>query len=39
MIVMLALLDDDAILAIAYDNVHFKDRPEAWDMRLVPGMA
>ncbi len=39
MIVMLALLNDGAILSIAYDNVHYKDRPEAWDMRLVLGIA
>ena len=39
MIVMLALLNDGAILAIAYDNVHFKDRPESWDMRTVLGVA
>jgi H+-transporting ATPase len=35
MIVMLALLNDGAILAIAYDNVIYKKRPEAWNMRLV----
>ncbi len=35
MIVMLALLNDGAILSIAYDNVHYKDKPEAWNMRLV----
>jgi H+-transporting ATPase len=29
MIVMLALLNDGAILSIAYDNVHYKDKPEA----------
>ncbi len=39
MIVMLALLNDGAILSIAYDNVHYRNRPEAWDMRLVLGMA
>ena len=39
MIVMLALLNDGAILSIAYDNVHYKDQPEAWDMRLVLGIA
>jgi H+-transporting ATPase len=39
MIVMLALLNDGAILSIAYDNVHYKDRPEAWNMRLVLGIA
>ena len=35
MIVMLALLNDGAILSIAYDNVLSSDRPEAWDMRTV----
>jgi H+-transporting ATPase len=39
MIVMLALLNDGAILSIAYDNVQYKDQPEAWDMRLVLGIA
>jgi len=35
MIVMLALLNDGAILSIAYDNVHYRDAPESWNMRLV----
>jgi H+-transporting ATPase len=35
MIVMLALLNDGAILSIAYDNVRYKQSPETWDMRLV----
>ena len=39
MIVMLALLNDGAILSIAYDNVHYKDQPEAWNMHLVLGIA
>ena len=39
MIVMLALLNDGAILSIAYDNVHYQDQPEAWNMRLVLGVA
>jgi H+-transporting ATPase len=39
MIVMLALLNDGAILSIAYDNVHYKDAPEAWNMRVVLGIA
>ena len=39
MIVMLALLNDGAILSIAYDNVHYKDAPEAWNMRLVLGIS
>jgi soluble P-type ATPase len=39
MIVMLALLNDGAILSIAYDNVHYKDQPESWNMRVVLGIA
>jgi H+-transporting ATPase len=39
MIVMLALLNDGAILSIAYDNVHYKDKPETWNMHLVLGVS
>ena len=39
MIVMLALLNDGAVLSIAYDNVQYKNAPEAWNMRLVLGIA
>ena len=39
MIVMLALLNDGAILSTAYDNVHYRDAPEAWNMRLVLGIS
>jgi H+-transporting ATPase len=39
MIVMLALLNDGAILSIAYDNVHYKDKPESWNMRMVLGIS
>ena len=39
MIVMIALLNDGAILSIAYDNVHYKNKPEAWNMRLVLGIS
>ena len=39
MIVMLALLNDGAILSIAYDNVIYRDQPEAWNMRMVLGIA
>ena len=39
MIVMLALLNDGAILSIAYDNVLFQDKPEAWNMCLVVRIA
>jgi H+-transporting ATPase len=33
------LLNDGAILSIAYDNVHCRNAPEAWNMRLVLGIA
>jgi H+-transporting ATPase len=36
---MLALLNDAAILSIAYDNVIYKDEPEAWNMRVVLAIA
>ncbi len=39
MIVMLALLNDGAILSIAYDNVRYRAAPEAWNMRLVLGIS
>jgi H+-transporting ATPase len=39
MIVLLAILNDGAILSIAYDNVHYSNRPEAWNMRLVLSIA
>ena len=39
MIVMLALLNDGAILSIAYDNVHYRNQPEAWNMRVVLGVS
>ena len=39
MIVMLAILNDVAILSIAYDNVRYKMKPEAWNMRLVLGIS
>jgi H+-transporting ATPase len=39
MIVMIAVLNDGAILSIAYDNVLYKDQPEAWNMRLVLGIS
>ena len=39
MIVLIAVLNDGAILSIAYDNVHYKKEPEAWNMRLVLGIA
>lgn len=39
MIVMLALLNDGAILSIAYGNVHYKNQPEAWNMHMVLGIS
>ncbi len=39
MIVMLALLNDGAILSIAYDNVRYRNAPEAWNMKVVLGVA
>jgi H+-transporting ATPase len=39
MIVLLALLNDGAILSIAYDEVRYSDKPEVWNMRVVLGIA
>ena len=39
MIVLLALLNDGAILSIAYDRTNASPRPEAWHMRVVMGVA
>ncbi len=39
MIVMIALLNDGAILSIAYDNVRYRNQPEAWNMRVVLGVS
>ncbi len=39
MIVLLALLNDGAILSIAYDRVRYSQKPEAWDLPVVLGMA
>ena len=39
MIVLLALLNDGAILTIAYDNSHFENKPEKWNMHRVLGIA
>jgi H+-transporting ATPase len=39
MIVLLAVLNDGAILSIAYDNVRPSDTPEAWNMRFVLGIS
>ena len=39
MIVLLALLNDGAILSIAYDRVRYSDQPEVWNMRVVLALA
>ena len=39
MIVLLALLNDGAILSIAYDNAEYSSEPETWDMWRVLGIA
>jgi H+-transporting ATPase len=39
MIVLLALLNDGPILAIAYDRTHYSDQPEAWNMPEVLGIS
>ncbi len=39
MIVLLALLNDGAILSIAYDRAQGSSMPEAWNMRRVLGIA
>ena len=39
MIVLLAILNDGAILSIAYDNVHYSEKPESWDMPFVISIA
>jgi H+-transporting ATPase len=39
MIVLLALLNDGAILSIAYDHAYYSDQPERWDMPRLLGIA
>jgi H+-transporting ATPase len=39
MIVLLALLNDGAILSIAYDHVHYSQKPKRWNMHNVLGIA
>lgn len=39
MIVLLALLNDGAVLSIAYDNVRPSPKPEAWNMHRVLGIS
>jgi H+-transporting ATPase len=39
MIVLLAVLNDGAILSIAYDRTRYSHEPEAWNMSMVLGVA
>ena len=39
MIVLLALLNDFAIMSIAYDRAEYSDQPDRWRMTSVMGMA
>jgi H+-transporting ATPase len=39
MIVLLAILNDGAILSIAYDRVRYSNTPESWNMPVVLGIA
>jgi H+-transporting ATPase len=39
MIVLLAILNDGAILSIAYDRVRYSNLPESWNMPVVLGIA
>ena len=39
MIVLLAILNDGAILSIAYDNTRYSKQPEIWNMKIVLGIA
>jgi len=39
MIVLLALLNDGPILSIAFDNTHYSNEPEAWNMPQVLGIS
>jgi H+-transporting ATPase len=39
MIVLIAILNDGAILSIAYDKVRYRNKPQTWNMRIVLGVA
>ena len=39
MIVLLALLNDGAILSIAYDRTYSSNQPESWNMKVVLGVS
>jgi len=39
MIVLIAILNDGAMLSIAYDKVRYSNQPQTWNMRIVLGVA
>jgi len=39
MILLLTLLNDAPIGLIIYDNVHYRNKPEKWDMKFIMSMA
>jgi H+-transporting ATPase len=39
MLVLLAIMNDGAILSIAYDRVRYSNLPESWDMPVVLGIS
>ncbi len=39
MIVLLAILNDGAIISIAYDHVYYSQKPERWNLHKVLGIA
>jgi H+-transporting ATPase len=39
MIVLIAIVNDGAMLSIAYDNVRYSNQPQTWNMRIVLGVA
>ena len=39
MLVLLAIMNDGAILSIAYDRVRYSNLPESWNMPVVLGIA
>jgi H+-transporting ATPase len=39
MLVLLAIMNDGAILSIAYDRVHYSNLPESWNMPVVLGIS
>ena len=39
MIVFIAMFNDGALVSIVYDNAHCSKQPQAWNMRMVLGVA